>query len=293
MEKFEEIGIFYFSGTGNTKAIAQLYTKEFRKLEISTDLIAIEKIMQENKFESLKEYDLYGFGFPVHAFSAPHIFFKFLDRMPSISGKHAFLFKSLGDPICYGGDTSKIRKKLINKGYNIFHEDMLVMPANVAIPYPDELVKQLYETAKRKIAIFVHQILNLKERLQPNPGYLKLISSLFSWMESFGGQYFGKYLYSTEECNSCEICERICPTNNISIIDGKPQFGSECTFCMRCIYRCPQHAIKNKYMGFFIIRKGYNLKNTLKNENLTGNYINSETRGYFKHFYNYLTNQLY
>ncbi len=75
----QNIGIFYFSGTGNTKLVANLFANEFKMKGFSTKLIPIEDVLNKKIALSIGDYDLLGFGHPVHAFSAPKIFFDFLD----------------------------------------------------------------------------------------------------------------------------------------------------------------------------------------------------------------------
>ena len=55
-----------------------------------------------------------------------------------------------------------------------------------------------------------------------------------------------KGFYSTEECISCGKCVKLCPLNNIELVDGKPKWGEKCTHCMACICRCPKEAIEYK-----------------------------------------------
>ena len=52
---------------------------------------------------------------------------------------------------------------------------------------------------------------------------------------------FSRYKYSrTDTCTDCELCEKICPTQE-AYKDSKK---GECYFCGRCIDICPQNAIK-------------------------------------------------
>ena len=52
--------------------------------------------------------------------------------------------------------------------------------------------------------------------------------------------------HSLDSCISCGKCVSVCPLNNIKLIGGKPQWGSNCTHCMACICRCPTEAIEYK-----------------------------------------------
>jgi ferredoxin len=282
--------IFYFSGTGNTKIISNLLKEEFLKYKVNIDLLAIEDVLKHKKSLNTK-YDIIGFGNPVHAFSAPRIFFEFLKMLPKIKEIPSFYFKTAGDPLFKGGDTSRIRKKLKRKGYQVFHETLFVMPSNIIFAYENELVIQLYEAAKKKIKNTVKQILDRKTLLQRNNSILRTLSYLFSKAESYGGLYFGKYLYVTESCNHCKLCIKNCPTRNIYYDKEIIRFRKNCTFCMRCVYLCPLKSIRNRYMNFFIIKGGYNLNQIILNSKLKGKFITDKTKGYFKHFYKYLTSE--
>lgn len=50
--------------------------------------------------------------------------------------------------------------------------------------------------------------------------------------------------YAKESCVGCGQCVKKCPLNNISLIDGKPVWGKDCTHCMACICYCPTEAIE-------------------------------------------------
>ena len=45
-------------------------------------------------------------------------------------------------------------------------------------------------------------------------------------------------------CVGCGKCVKLCPLNNISLQDKKPQWGNTCTHCMACICNCPTEAIE-------------------------------------------------
>ena len=49
-----------------------------------------------------------------------------------------------------------------------------------------------------------------------------------------------------ENCNLCLNCQRICPSNNIEIMNDKPHWNQNCEFCQACIQWCPKEAIHIK-----------------------------------------------
>ena len=52
--------------------------------------------------------------------------------------------------------------------------------------------------------------------------------------------------YVKENCNGCATCKKLCPLNNIELVDNKPKWNNRCTQCMACIGGCPLNAIEYK-----------------------------------------------
>ena len=46
-----------------------------------------------------------------------------------------------------------------------------------------------------------------------------------------------------EECIGCGICTRVCPMQNIELVDGKAIVKDNCVTCLRCFHWCPKEAI--------------------------------------------------
>lgn len=44
-------------------------------------------------------------------------------------------------------------------------------------------------------------------------------------------------------CIGCGTCAGLCPKGNIKMVDGRPQFGTDCLQCLSCLQYCPQEAI--------------------------------------------------
>jgi len=58
-------------------------------------------------------------------------------------------------------------------------------------------------------------------------------------------------------CNGCQLCAKICPTNSIRIIDKKPVWSKTCEQCMRCVNFCPKESIYQTQGGDTKERKKY------------------------------------
>ena len=77
------------------------------------------------------------------------------------------------------------------------------------------------------------------------------VSGSFPWIKTRGiYPLFVKYALrkqafrTTESCNGCGKCARICPVQTISMVNKKPVWGKDCVQCLACIHRCPVRGIE-------------------------------------------------
>lgn len=251
--------LFYFSGSGNTKFVVENFALKLKE-HYSVELHEIDKITRD--FDSFNDdFDVVGIIYPVHALNAPAIFFDFIKHhLPEGKKRKAFIVKSPGDPFFQGGSSYQVRQALVKKDYTVFHESMIVMPANVFLRYPDNFITEICINATEKIASAVKEITAGTQRKHKNSMMINCSTAVFSAMEQFGSFCFGKDLTVSDKCTNCGKCMIECPTRNIKEgCHNKPSFGLKCIICMRCIYGCPVDAISPRFMKFFKISKWYDL----------------------------------
>jgi ferredoxin len=53
-----------------------------------------------------------------------------------------------------------------------------------------------------------------------------------------------KEFWINGECNSCGICKKVCPMDNIVITDNGPQWQHRCHQCFACVQWCPKEIIQ-------------------------------------------------
>jgi ferredoxin/flavodoxin len=282
-----KVALFYFSGTGNTAVLAKFFKREFETRKWEPILVAIDRDLIESGNFKISDYDLIGLGYPVHAFNAPKIVYDFIKSLPDGNGIRTFTFKCPGDPLLKAGSTHLVRNALTKKNYQVFHESLLVGPANVVIQYDNCLTRQLFLTAQKKINVRVDEIVNNTRRLQNNSLFLKAGTKLFSDCETMGAREFGKRIRTNNACTRCLKCIRICPEKNITLVNESIRFGKQCTFCMRCIYSCPVDAISPGFAKFIKIKEGIFFEKIGTDESIMPEFVSSKTKGYFGHFWKY------
>ena len=158
------------------------------------------------------------------------------------------------------GKTGKIFTRAIEKkgwtcqaGYSVTMPDTYVCLPGFDIDGEDEL-KRKAENASARVDFIaeelkqspVHDKYNCLEGAFPNVKTYVLGGLFRAFLMS------PKPFHATDACVSCGLCEKRCPVQNIKV-DGKPQWGTDCTMCLACYHACPQHAI---HYGKQTLKKG-------------------------------------
>ena len=239
--------IFYFTGTGNSKWVAET-TAEF----FSDKAIAISDYCNEGNIElpmfSVSAEERIGFVFPVHSWGIPPLMSRFIEKIQlnSYTGQTVYGIFTCGDDC---GRTNDMFSELIKKkGWECKHMYSVQMPNNyIVFPFFDIDSKELETSKIENAKIVLPKILNairgdkmINEYLKGSSSYLKsrIIYPLFC-KHALSSRPF----HTTSACTTCGLCVKICPTKNITIAE-KPVWGYHCTQCLACIHRCPEKAIE-------------------------------------------------
>lgn len=231
--------IYYFSGTGNSLKVARDIAAELKDAE----LISIAKAMGS---EPNLDYEKIGIVFPVYMWGLPLIVADFLRKLKN-SKNYFFAAATYGG--FPGASVVQAAKLLEANGIKLSAGFAVRMPGNYTPMYgaiPDGKQKRIFEDAgkkARKIAEFVRSgKTNKPEKSFP------LLNWLFSnKFYSFAAPHIhdmDKRFWADEKCNSCGICEKVCPVSDITLENGKPVWHNRCQQCLACLQWCPVEAIQ-------------------------------------------------
>lgn len=228
--KDEKLMIYFFSGTGNSRWVAE-------QLAAKTDDVALN-IMENPVLPSL-DGETIGIVFPVYAWGAPEPVVEFAKKL---FGKPAFTF---GVCTC-GGEAGNAMQKFSA----VFHLDSLYsieMPNNYVMGSELESqasVSSKFSNAAKKLETIAAQVVVRQSVSDVHTGNLAwLKSNLLNIGFNFAARST-KPFFVTDKCISCGICARDCPANTITMVTGKPQWGTKCYQCTACINLCPTRAIQ-------------------------------------------------
>ena len=246
--------IYYFSGTGNSLFVA----KELQKRLPESVLIPMVSLMEGRSIQTKGK--TIGLVFPVHALTIPIIVKKFLDRTDFGSSEYIFAIATRAGSIFRGFEKMErlLRKKgkrldshfILNMYNNESRHEGYKMPAESDILSIEKIVSDRLD--------YIQNIINNKIvsrdkdsdytvefRHRPFTNYFleKLVLSGMTISEYIGGV---NYFYADSGCISCGICEKVCLSKKIKIVDKKPVWQRKvlCYMCFACLNFCLEKSVQ-------------------------------------------------
>lgn len=229
--------IFYFSGTGNSKWIAQqlaeLTNDEAMDIALLINGGAMPDLTGENA--------VIGLVFPVYAWSPPKAVMELIQKLAVDPNKYAYGVCTCGDDA--GGTMKKIERYIpLQAAWSI------AMPNNYIPMYEvdgPELALAKVVAARARLPEIAKVINSRGTAREIHTGFMP---GLKTWVVSPAFDAFAmrtKPFSIDSACNGCGLCEQNCPCNAIKLTNGKPAWVKKrCYQCMACINRCPQRAIQ-------------------------------------------------
>ncbi len=246
----EPIGIYVFSGTGNTLRCARALETTLTEMGVSVNLHEIS-----DGSETATERDLV-LCYPVYGFNMPRILKTFCRNLNG--GGNVWFLKTSGEPLHLNDNSSAELIRILKKnGYRIKGEFHYIMPYNMVFRHTDEQASLMWETAKRRIPDAAKRIANGEKTPIREPIPAKIVSALCRiehWFYPRNGRLF---CVDAKKCVGCQKCVKHCPTKNITFENGRFRFGKSCIGCVRCSFNCPTGAIKIGLLDFMRVNGPY------------------------------------
>ncbi len=295
--------IYVFSGTGNTRLIADLYKENLVEYETIVYDVKMKK-NEAGKFEFLPfpnpgEFDLIGFGHPVYGFNIPKPFDDFINLLPKLKmTKKAFVFKTSGEGLRINEFSSqRLIHKLEKKNFDFISDRHYVMPYNMIFRHTPEMVKREWLYAKAYAKLSCDDILKGKiDKVHINPllrFWVPLVR--IEWIYYPLSAPFS-FKVDSAKCIKCQKCVKNCPLNNISFDGKKFVFGRNCTMCTCCSFGCPACAISIGLLNGWRINGSYNIKKTAEDLEIAAPEIGKDYEGLhpwlYKNYYRKLDKKL-
>ena len=246
--------MLYFSATGNSKYIAELFCRNMDA--------GCHSIEDEIDFGSLIDsVEIVGFCYPVFGSRVPRLMREFaVKHRESLKNKKLIIFCT---QMGFSGDGARVFTDIFPRGFaEVIYAEHFFMPNNVCnlflLPLSSEKWTQRYLVMSHKKMEVV--CANIKKGVIKRRGFnpvsrgLGLIQGAF--LPGIEKRATGK-VWIDSDCMQCCLCVSSCPMSNFKSENGKVTTNNNCMMCYRCINNCPQKAIavffrskiKKQYIG--------------------------------------------
>ena len=236
--------IFYFSGCGNSKYVAETIAAG-----LNDNLTFIPEAAREGHYDyTLAEGERLGFVFPIYSWAPPRLVLDFVKKL-QLKAKPDYLYFA-----CTCGDncglTEKVfRKSVEEKGWSLSACFSVQMPetyigmAGFKLDTPENAklkIDKANDLLKRNITRLINKK-HFSEMVVGSLAWLKtyLVNPGFNRTATDDSKY-----HVTEACIHCGKCVDACPLKNITLEEGRPKWHGHCTMCMGCYHHCPVNAIQ-------------------------------------------------
>ena len=243
----------YFSGTGNTKYVAERFSKKlgFECHSIEED-INFEQVIGEH-FRICVCYPIYGSRMP-------RIFKEFVIKHQELLKDKEIII--LITQLIGSGDGARVFVDVFPKNYfSVIYAEHINMPNNVCNFFllPLKNGKDNRKKLKRANAVIDKVCKDIENEKSFKRGFNVFSRVLGLSQGAFENQMNkrGKAVRINADCNVCGLCTDICPMKNLSLSNEKIKHNNNCTICYRCVNQCPMKAIttffhkkpKKQYQG--------------------------------------------
>lgn len=232
--------ILYFTGTGNSRYIA-------RKLAavLGDELLSINEKLKTGDTRPVHADNRFIFVLPTYGWRIPRIVEQWIQQTDFSGGDSAWFMMDCGSEI---GNAEKYIQKLCQlKKFVYKGTAQIVMPENYVAMFP---VPNKTEAAEI-VAKAEPSILAAAEKIAAGQNFPAPRNNLYDrFMSAAVNPLFYAFCVKAdafaakENCVGCGKCVQFCPLNNITLQNGKPVWGKNCTHCMACICGCPAEAIE-------------------------------------------------
>jgi formate hydrogenlyase subunit 6/NADH:ubiquinone oxidoreductase subunit I/flavodoxin len=260
------VEVYYFSGTGNSLAVARDIAQGLHGKLLPMTLSAGERTLSD---------DTVGVVFPAymaHLYGLPLIVERFIEGIENIESKYIFAVCTCGGLENFNAlPALKSLARLVRRvGGKVSCSFSIRLPMNTLdyshIPVPvDQDRGRMFGACEMKVPEICRSVARKVRRREPlktvlnwfmTPLYLVLRKVYYGELRKNAREptnstlgfrelvpLTDRSISADENCRSCSTCASVCPVGNIEMRDGRPAWLHHCEMCLACAEWCPNGAI--------------------------------------------------
>ena len=241
------VTIIYFSQTGNTRCVAETMVEAFRDEGHHARAISLKKATPQDAIPG----DLLGIGTPCFASQAPIPVRKYLNSLPPLGRKPAFVFATSGG--APGRVLFDLTSILQRKGAEVIGG--FLARGEIHYPPPSLIGRFAHRpnaedlNEARDFARMVSEHVtsgrpgvvtgSRPDTMRPQGTFYNVVAQLCN--ETLLRLTLPEPKLDPARCDRCQWCMYECPMHNISL-NPYPRLGRGCIRCYRCLTGCPEKA---------------------------------------------------
>lgn len=232
--------IYYFTGTGNSLKISRDLASRFEEAQLIPMTAAIRTGL-------ISSSDTIALVFPVYMFGMPPIVSEFIKKLSKqLKDKYIIALAANGGTVA--GTLTKLERKLKRGGLKLAAGYSVITPSNFIVEFQveDDEILRIFEASDKRIDE-IAAVIKARSIHTPDKGSKKdciIKTGILNRGLSVMIPIMDTVFKSTEGCNGCGICTKVCPVNNIKLKNRAPKWQHSCQQCFACINNCPQNAIE-------------------------------------------------
>lgn len=247
--------IIYFSGTGNTRLVAET----LGRLCNDSNIIALRGNMLTKPEKHILDCSGDRFivwAFPTYSWGVPPVVADYIRRVKAgadVSAVPHYMVATCGDDT---GRTDRQWESLVRqRGWNPCGAFAVIMPNTYTLMKGFDVDPA--DVAERKLCKMPEAVRAIAETITTGKtdrhtglhrGRFARIKSgiIYPWFKRFCMS--PDPFHSTGGCTGCGLCARECPMENIKMTGTRaegmrPEWGKNCALCLRCYHICPNKAV--------------------------------------------------
>ena len=223
--------VFYFTGTGNSLYIAK---------QIEENPLSIPRIIHNENQEYTA--DSIGIVAPIYGHELPPMVKDFM-RKAKFQTDYFYMILTYGNR--HGGAAELAKHFCDECGITVNYINVIVMADNW-LPSFDmneqkKMDKHIEENLEKILADLSVRKNEISEVTDKDRAAHKEFLGRMSQMPEDAWQHLLKI---TDDCVGCGICEKVCPSASIKVVNGKAvHTPGNCQTCLACAHACPKKAI--------------------------------------------------
>ena len=232
--------ILYFTGTGNSGYVARRMADA-----LGDTLLCMNDRIRANDTSPVETGGRLVVVAPTYAWRIPRIVRDWLLQTELSGAERAWFVMTCGGEI--GGAGRYNRALCREKGIGCMGTAQIIMPENYIAMFDAPQAEEARGVVARAEPDIGRAIAAVREGRPFAPPRSRLCDRFLSGPVNpvFYACFVKADAFTVSDaCIRCGQCAKRCPTNNITLRDGKPLWGGNCTHCMACICRCPAEAIE-------------------------------------------------